>query len=239
MATELAVRDNIDFATDGLSPVRGTPLKINDTWTRGYDKEALDINQDFLLADASEAWQFLKKGCAVEYVPRGPGSPSRPPRPNSFVDEDTWPLFSGKPTDPWRYCTIIHLLSLSNGETFHFCSPTAGAWVARDELLEQIKSMRMMRPGSLPIVRLASTPFKTQFGTRKRPMFRIVGWQRPKTEDAETPRLIEAVKVEAEPVKAEPVNGGTKHKSKAKTPVAEIVTEGTERVNAFDDKIGF
>ena len=58
MATELAVRDNIDFATDGLSPVRGTPLKINDTWTRGYDKEALDTNQDFLLADASEAWQF-------------------------------------------------------------------------------------------------------------------------------------------------------------------------------------
>jgi hypothetical protein len=235
-STDLTVRDNIDHALEGLSPVRGTPLKFdNGTWFRGFEKDNLNLNQDFLFADTSEAWQFLKKGAPVEYVPREPGSPGRPPRPSSFTAEEAWPLYNGEPSDPWRYCCIVHLLALANGETFHLCSPTAGAWTARSELLEQVKSMRMMRPGSLPIVRLGSTSFKTQFGTRKRPMFRIVGWQRPTTEDAES-KLIAATAEPAEPVKVEPTKT---HKSKAKTAVAEIVSEGTERVHPFNDELPY
>jgi hypothetical protein len=212
--TALVVRDNIDSALAGLSPVRGTPAKIDNDgkWTRGYEKDVLNVDQDFLLVDTSEVWRLLRKGHPIEYVPREPGSPTRPPRPDSFEEEESWPTFNGTPSDPWKYCCVVHLIALANGETFNFVAATAGGWVARDELLEQIKSMRMMKPGALPIVRLASTSFKTKFGLRKRPMFRIVGWQQPKTEAA---MLIEA------------------HKSKANTELA------TERVHPFNDELPY
>ncbi len=168
---------------EGLSfTVRGVPLKFDNGWFRGFEKTPAPVDQDFLIIDTTEAWVFLKKGTPAEYVVREPGTPMRPARPNTFVAEETWPLYNDKPSDPWRYNAIIHLLATANGETFHFASPTAGMWICRDELLEQIRSMRQLQPGSLPIVRLASTSWKTNFGTRQRPMLRIVGWQRPKTE---------------------------------------------------------
>jgi hypothetical protein len=184
MAPELEIaRDSIDYARIGLSPVRGVPLKFdNGSWYRGFEREPAP-DQDYLANDFSETWRCVKNGCPVEYVPRKPESPTRPPRPSTFAEKSSWPLYNGEPSDPWTYCSVVHLLALSNGETFNFASPTAGAWVCRNELLEQIKSMRqMMQTQCLPIVRLASTTFKTKFGTRQRPMLRITGWQRSKME---------------------------------------------------------
>jgi hypothetical protein len=191
MATELAIsRDSIDYALVGLSPARGVPLKFdNGSRYRGFEREALDTEQDFLVTDLSEAWVFLKKGCPVEYVVKEPESQVRPSRPTSFTDKTAWAVFNNQPTDPWRYNSITHLLALTNGETFRFASPTAGAWACRTELLTQIKAMRQLQPGSLPIVRAGSTSFKTQFGPRLRPMFRIVGWQRPKMEANESKQI--------------------------------------------------
>jgi hypothetical protein len=229
MANEIVRKDSIDYATEGLSPTRGQPLKFNAVWSRGYEGEAFDTNQDLLVTDTGETWRFLKKGAPAEYVPSDPASPLRPPRPNSFVDEASWPIYNGEPADPWQYCNVTQFLTLSNGETFHFCSNTAGSWVCRQELLEQIKSMRLLAPGALPIVHLATTSWKTQYGVRQRPMLKIVGWQKPKIEAA-APKQIEA-EVVAEPPKEKAF------KSKAKTPVSEMVTAGTERTNPFNDEL--
>jgi hypothetical protein len=195
MAPELEIaRDSIDYAMIGLSPVRGVPLKFDSgSWYRGFEREPPPA-QDYLVSEFGETWRFMKKDCPVEYVPRKPESSTRPPRPSTFSEKSSWPLYNGEPSDPWKYCTVTHLLALANGETFNFVSPTASAWVCRNELLEQIKSMRqMMQTQCLPIVRLASTAWKTQFGTRPRPFLRIIGWQRSKTE-ANEPKQIGPVK---------------------------------------------
>jgi hypothetical protein len=177
-------RDSLDYATAALSPVRGTPLKFDDgQWWRGFEREDADTDQDFVVTDVAETWRLLKKGSPIEYVVREPGSPTRPPRPNTFVGEETWPTYNGEPTDPWSYCSVIHLLATSNGETYNIVASTAGAWSARHELLEQVRSMRRMQPSCLPIVKLTCTAFKTKYGTRQRPMLRIVGWQRPKQDE--------------------------------------------------------
>jgi hypothetical protein len=224
MANELTVqRDSIDDAADNLSPVRGIHLKFDNAWFSGFDREKANTNQDYIITDMDEAWQYLMKGQPVQYFVRERGSKVRPPRPDILAEKKDWPIYNGEPSDPVRYASIIHLMATKTGETFNFVSPTAGAWACRTELLDQIVSMRRLQPGAVPIVRLGSTSFPTQYGVRQRPMLRIVGWQRPKPQ-AEDPALIEAMPV-------------VKHKSKAKTPVAEMVTAEVETINPFNDAL--
>jgi hypothetical protein len=234
MSNELSIkRDSIDFATETLSPVRGVALKFQNSgdWTQGYDGESAADIGDLLLADVAEAWRFMMKGRPVEYVLREPGMP-KPPRPGTFENESSWPLYNGEPSDPWSWVSILHFLSIETGTTYNFVASTVGARRARDELLEQVRSMRQITPGALPIVQLGVTSMPTQYGSRSRPMLRIRGWKRPASQSEASPRQIE---VQAETIEAEPVKVKAKAR-KAKTPVGETLSE---TVNPYNDEIGF
>jgi hypothetical protein len=90
MTNELTVqRDSIDEAAAGRSPIRGTHLKFNNTWSRGFEGEAANVKQGYLVTEFDELWQFIKKECPVEYVLREPGSKTRPSRPDTHTDKAT------------------------------------------------------------------------------------------------------------------------------------------------------
>jgi hypothetical protein len=93
--------------------------------------------------------------------------------------------------------------------------------------------MRQIAPGALPIVELGETSMPTQHGSRLRPMLRIKGWQKQKSNGEPSPKQIEAQAetIESEPV---PVKGGKGRK--AKTPAGETLVEKT---NPYNDEIGF
>jgi hypothetical protein len=112
MSNELATkRDSIDDAMELLSAVRGVQLKFQNSgmWAQGYEGESADKVGDCLVVEMAEGWRFLMKGRPQEYAIREPGMP-RPPRPSSFEDESSWPIYNGEPRDPWSYVVIIHMI---------------------------------------------------------------------------------------------------------------------------------
>jgi hypothetical protein len=69
------------------------------------------------------------------------------------------------------------LLDVETGETLTFSSSTQGGQQGVRELAAQIKLMRNMRAGAVPIVELKSVPMPTKFGPKPRPQFKICGWK--------------------------------------------------------------
>jgi hypothetical protein len=168
--------DNWDIAADDLSPVRGSSVKFDaGAYYTGKEKTLIDEDRKFIVIDRSEGWQFLKKDCPPEWVMREPGTP-RPEQP--FADECTWPAdLNGEPTHPWKYTLFLYLIDAATGETLTFSSSTAGGRNAVSDLTAQIKNMRQMRPGAVPIVTLQSRQMPTKFGKKPRPHFQIKGWK--------------------------------------------------------------
>jgi hypothetical protein len=84
------------------------------------------------------------------------------------VIEDTWPIsaMDGKPTCPWKWNQFLYLVDAESGESVTFTTHTAGGGIAIRDLTQQIKSMRQMQRGALPIVELQSVQFATKFGKK-------------------------------------------------------------------------
>jgi hypothetical protein len=183
MTNDLTIaKDSIDDALGMLSAVRGMEIKYTTEkdWTQGYDGESAGEVGDLVFVEAAEGWRFLLKSHPMEFLLREPGKP-RPPRPDTHTDKNSWTVYNDEARDPWNYVGILHFISIATGTTYNYIVSTVGGKRARDELFEQIRSMRQMAPGALPIVRLGSTSMKTGYGTRQRPMFKIAGWQKPKS----------------------------------------------------------
>ena len=45
------------------------------------------------------------------------------------------------------------------------------------ELKSQISNVRFAYPGAVPVVQLGSTMWKTGFGLKPRPEFKVIGWR--------------------------------------------------------------
>jgi hypothetical protein len=180
--------DNWDAASDEISPVRGPNIKFDaGAFFTGKEKTPIDDDKKFIVIDRAEGWQFLKKDCPAEWVMRKAGEP-KPEQPHA--DESTWPTgLDGKPQHPWKWTLFVYLIDAATGESLTFSSSTTGGRLAVDELTSQIKYMRNMRPGAVPIVTLESQQMNTKFGRKPRPIFKIAGWK-VRDDDADQPKQI-------------------------------------------------
>ena len=181
--------DNWDTAGDEMSPVRGPNIKFDaGAFFIGKEKTLIEPGRKFVVTDRAEGWQFLKKDCQPEWVMRTPSEP-KPERP--FATEDTWPIgLNDKPEHPWKYTLFIYLIDAATGESLTFSSNTTGGRIGIDELTAQIRYMRNMQPGAVPIITLDSRMFNTKYGKKPRPHFKIEGWKVRDTDGVDQPKLI-------------------------------------------------
>jgi hypothetical protein len=170
--------DSWDAAADDLGPVRGTNVSFDaGAYFAGIGKAKTPIESGrmFVATELAEGWLFLKKDCPPEWVMRNPGEPM-PEQP--FVAEDEWPSdLSGNPAHPWKWTRLVYLLDKATGETLTFSSSTNGGRIAIRDLTSQIREMRNLQPGAVPIISLQSQMMSTQFGQKPRPFFKIEGWK--------------------------------------------------------------
>jgi hypothetical protein len=83
-------------------------------------------------------------------------------------------------------------MDIDSGETLTFSSSTSGGKVAINDLTQQIKSMRSMKRGAMPIVELSSVQMSTKFGKKPRPFFKIIGWRNRAVANEDPPAQLEA-----------------------------------------------
>jgi hypothetical protein len=145
-----------------------------------------------VVIDKASGWQFLKKDCPAEWVMATPGQPA--PERSECGDESDWPVdLSGNPSCPWKFAHFLYVMDIDSGETLTFSSSTSGGKIAISDLTQQIKSMRGMQPGAMPIVELQSVQMATKFGKKPRPFFKIVGWRNRAVADEQPPAQLEAL----------------------------------------------
>jgi hypothetical protein len=99
---------------------------------------------------------------------------------NAAIPQSEWELdpFTGSPRKPYELVHRVDLLNLDSAEHTTFLAATKGAKAAVKRLRDQVKWSRKMRGGQavVPQVVLTSAPFKTQYGMKKRPDFRVSAW---------------------------------------------------------------
>jgi hypothetical protein len=183
--------DAFDHDDPDASPIRGGNAKFDaGAYFIGKEKTLIQPDRRFVVIDKASGWLFLKKDCPAEWLMATPGQPA-PERPECG-DESTWPLdLSGNPSAPWKLTYLVYLMDVDSGETLTFSTSTSGGKIAIGDLPQQIKSMRGMQPGAMPIVELSSVQMSTKFGKKPRPFFKIVSW-RNRTVAEEPPPQLEA-----------------------------------------------
>jgi hypothetical protein len=181
--TPAVAGEAFDYDDPSASPVRGGNAKFDaGAYFVGKEKTLIQPDRRFVVIDKASGWQFLKKDCPAEWVMATPGQPA-PERPECG-DESDWPLdLSGNPSCPWKFAHFLYLMDVDSGETLTFSSSTSGGKVAINDLMQQIKSMRSMKPGAMPIVELSSVQMSTKFGKKPRPFFKITGWRSRTTDE--------------------------------------------------------
>jgi hypothetical protein len=169
--------DAFDRDDPDASPIRGGNVKFDGgAYFVGKEKTLLAPERRFIVLDKAAGWLYLMKDHPATWVMQVAGQP-KPERPECG-DESTWPLdLSGKPSCPHKWTQILYLLDADSGETLSFTSNTSGGKIAIGDLTQQIKSMRGMQRGAMPIVELQSVQMATKFGKKPRPFFKIVGWR--------------------------------------------------------------
>jgi hypothetical protein len=94
---------------------------------------------------------------------------------------------------PWCRQYLIRLIDPSSFGTFTFVNSTTGAQIAYEILIGKIEMAQMVRGQVYPLVTLSDAAFKTKWGVRRRPDFKVVDWVAftpPELKDA-TPKRIE------------------------------------------------
>jgi len=99
---------------------------------------------------------------------------------NDAAPREEWGVdLNNNPVGPY---TLVLVLKLINGLTldrFAFITNSVGGSIAIGDLSDKTRIMRRFRgPNVSPVVSLNVTTFRTNFGPKKRPDFRIVRWIR-------------------------------------------------------------
>jgi hypothetical protein len=166
---------------------RGTRLSFSDRqWATGKEKVPVEEGRRFLVRGTALVWLKWRDKKMVQVVARQPGQ--RFPDRTDLDDQDpeTWEVGLGDDMrDPWQLTRFVYLVALDKtAETLTYASSAFGAHSAARQLADQIQTMRVARPGAIPVIRLDCAPFQTKYGMKSKPLFEVVDWQGGETRKA-------------------------------------------------------
>jgi len=167
----------IDMAAHPMKGMQNANFD-NGAFFTGKEKLLIKPEARFIAIEVREGWMFLKKETPPEFVMRPLDGP-KPPRPDSFADQESWPFKFNSQTerdDPWKYNRFVFLLDPQSAQVTVFNTHTFGGDIGVNELTKAIQIMRAVRSGAVPILQLESRQWKTKFRMRPRPFLNIVGW---------------------------------------------------------------
>jgi hypothetical protein len=180
--SEITLASNDGFAVpekSGGSAIVGKLVKFSVDGRFVVDKtEPMAADTTLVAMAVVTAWVCWKDGRLVEHRITQPGQyhPDREELGN--LDEKAWEVgLNDKPSDPWRDTRYLHLMDPQTGADFTFVTDTFGGRRGIGDLKSQIANVRSSHPASVPILKLCSTPWKTKFGVKQRPEFKVVGWR--------------------------------------------------------------
>ncbi len=201
------------YEDDGFNPIAptdriiiGTLLKFNaeGKWTEmGITFPASTRLLALAVTDVLQRWHDQR---VIETITAKP-LPD-PEKLNKLIPENEWEVdVSGKPRKPWQHTWVIYLLNEATCEKYTYANSTVGTRIAVETLQDRVAWMRRLRGANIvPEVELGSRPFKTQYGMRPRPDFKIAGWRHLGGEPqaaplpAPTAKPIERISEPVEPV---------------------------------------
>ena len=139
-----------------------------------------------LIALATAAmWVKWQDSKPVEYRVRQAGQ--RLPERDELGDDDQnlWETGSdGNPADPWRNTRLVYLVHPVTAAAFTFSTSLFGGRRAVSDLGDAITRMRLVHADAVPIVELTAAEMPTKYGTKSRPVLKVVEW---KTASGEAP----------------------------------------------------
>jgi len=139
--------DGIDLvATPTAATARIAFMRfIKGNYLLGMEKENVPLGTEFLVRGASEGWVRLVKNEPVQRIPRQPGVPF-PTRAELGDDDDSkWPLFDGKPSDPWCLSNELLLTERQTGRAVIFTTTSFTGREAVSDLCRLITYHRRSR----------------------------------------------------------------------------------------------
>ena len=182
----------------GMSIIRGEKLKFTNagTWV-DENGDPIAKDREFLVVELMKVSQKWIDGKPVEtrILSSGEYFPDIE-KLNAEAPRSEWREAFGKMVGPWQNSFVLYLLDPETMQGFTFPTSTAGGFRAVFELKDDVHRARMLQGDNVyPVVTLADTHMKTQYGPRQRPAFKIVrfvpigGQARPLLEESKAEPL--------------------------------------------------
>jgi hypothetical protein len=171
--------DGFDSVDDGSSGsiIKGSKIKFTNS-AEWLDEaaEVVDPKREFGVVEIAKYEQKWLDAKPVETRVLGRDEHFRDvEKLNAEAPETEWCEKFGKKVGPWQNCIAVYLFDPKTLEAFTWPTSTAGGFRAVAELKERVRRARMIQGDNVfPLVTLADTHMKTQFGGRQRPQFKVV-----------------------------------------------------------------
>ena len=175
--------------TTGRGAMRGSALTYNAS-TNEYLLDRVDVvnGEKLVVLACRRGYQYWPlDGSAPQLLLDDPGAPH--PERSAFGDQDEskWRDGPNGRSDPYVDIWALFCANPDTRAESTFITPTAGGFIAVEILVAQIRTKRRREPDAYPLVKLEDAPFKTRYGSKKRPHFAIVGWVFPGGESEPAP----------------------------------------------------
>jgi len=150
---------------------------VKGTYELGAEREPVPSGTEFIVIGATESWVRLARGEAVRRVLREPGKPFPQRNELGDTDQSQWPLFDGKPSDPWRLSNELLLMEKETGRRVIFSTTSRTGREAVADLCRLITYQRRSRGSNAkPIVSIGVGTYRSRRGPVATPKFTIVDW---------------------------------------------------------------
>jgi hypothetical protein len=165
-------------ATPAVPHFRAAYMRfVKGTYECGAEREPVPPGTQFFVLGATGGWVRLARGEPVRRVPREAEKPFPQRSELGDTDETQWPLFDGKPSDPW---TLSNELLLAEKETGRPVIFTTTSWTGREavaDLCLLITYQRRTRGrDARAIISIGVGAYRSRRGPVATPKFTIVGW---------------------------------------------------------------
>jgi hypothetical protein len=188
---DLPVSDGFDGFEDGIEGadgqetsriIQGTLVRFtNDFAWMTNDDDELSATLELIVIDVLRIVQYWKPDGTADNdktIILGPGKlfPDVDAM-NAAAPKSEWSEKFGKMVGPWRRQHVTYMLDPATMSKFTFPTSSIGGAIGVTELVDKVKWMRKCRGAHVcPVITVATKPFPTSYGMRKRPHFNVVRW---------------------------------------------------------------